>query len=427
MLEGDRGARSPRLARRRGARRQRGGAAAAAAAAAMGNAGSVDSQQTEFRAHSVPLKLPMPEPGELEERFAVVLVSTGPHCLWGEERVGSGRPRAFRGGGPRRSCRGSPRLARGCVWGGGRLGAGEKLREGDGSLPPPSQRRRSPQPRPGAGGTGGLGGAVPPATSRPGRGQSVCAGCGSLSLEPPPPPLKSRLPPSRGGSPSPGRVLVPPRGRTCEESGGGGREKPAAVRWRYRPVGGEGAGGPVEGTGGRGGDLVGPRFGLAASKEPGRERGPRPSVGCGAVGPSAPISLRDTPVLPTPRPRHACVRFSRGWLWAAGVSVGLCVFFFHSFPPPPPSSATDSAFGIAFPGELPREGLCFPWCRMGAFGANVPFSFGCLSRASRLSRPTYSSTSCLLLVNVYVKSRSWGRRTNKTHVRAVPCVPRNAM
>lgn len=44
----------------------------------MGNAGSVDSQQTEFRAHSVPLKLPMPEPGELEERFAVVLVSAGP-------------------------------------------------------------------------------------------------------------------------------------------------------------------------------------------------------------------------------------------------------------------------------------------------------------------------------------------------------------
>lgn len=38
----------------------------------------MDSQQTEFRAHSVPLKLPMPEPGELEERFAVVLVSAGP-------------------------------------------------------------------------------------------------------------------------------------------------------------------------------------------------------------------------------------------------------------------------------------------------------------------------------------------------------------
>lgn len=271
------------------------------------------------------------------------------------------------------------------------------------------------------------GGAARHLTARPGAKRVCRLRLFVSGASPPPPPLKSRLPPSRGGSPSPGRVLVPPRGRTCEESGGGGREKPAAVRWRYRPVGGEGAGGPVEGTGGRGGDLVGPRFGLAASKEPGRERGPRPSVGCGAVGPSAPISLRDTPVLPTPRPRHACVRFSRGWLWAAGVSVGLCVFFFHSFPPPPPSSATDSAFGIAFPGELPREGLCFPWCRMGAFGANVPFSFGCLSRASRLSRPTYSSTSCLLLVNVYVKSRSWGRRTNKTHVRAVPCVPRNAM
>lgn len=44
-------------------------------AANMGNAGSMDSQQTDFRAHNVPLKLPMPEPGELEERFAIVLVS----------------------------------------------------------------------------------------------------------------------------------------------------------------------------------------------------------------------------------------------------------------------------------------------------------------------------------------------------------------
>lgn len=35
----------------------------------------MDSQQTDFRAHNVPLKLPMPEPGELEERFAIVLVS----------------------------------------------------------------------------------------------------------------------------------------------------------------------------------------------------------------------------------------------------------------------------------------------------------------------------------------------------------------
>lgn len=304
---------------------------------------------------------------------------------------------------------------------------GKSYEKGTGACPPPLSGGGRPSPVRGPAAQVGSAGRCRPPPHGPAGGKA-CVPAAALCLwSLPPPPLKSRLPPSRGGSPSPGRVLVPPRGRTCEESGGGGREKPAAVRWRYRPVGGEGAGGPVEGTGGRGGDLVGPRFGLAASKEPGRERGPRPSVGCGAVGPSAPISLRDTPVLPTPRPRHACVRFSRGWLWAAGVSVGLCVFFFHSFPPPPPSSATDSAFGIAFPGELPREGLCFPWCRMGAFGANVPFSFGCLSRASRLSRPTYSSTSCLLLVNVYVKSRSWGRRTNKTHVRAVPCVPRNAM
>lgn len=39
----------------------------------MGNAGSMDSNQTDFRAHNMPLKLPMPEPGELEERFAIVL------------------------------------------------------------------------------------------------------------------------------------------------------------------------------------------------------------------------------------------------------------------------------------------------------------------------------------------------------------------
>lgn len=39
----------------------------------MGNAGSMD-QQTDFRGHNMPLKLPMPEPGELEERFAIVLV-----------------------------------------------------------------------------------------------------------------------------------------------------------------------------------------------------------------------------------------------------------------------------------------------------------------------------------------------------------------
>lgn len=42
----------------------------------MGNAGSMDQQHTDPRGHNnMPLKLPMPDPGELEERFAVVLVS----------------------------------------------------------------------------------------------------------------------------------------------------------------------------------------------------------------------------------------------------------------------------------------------------------------------------------------------------------------
>uniref|UniRef100_A0AAQ4NWA9 Formin like 2 n=1 Tax=Gasterosteus aculeatus aculeatus TaxID=481459 RepID=A0AAQ4NWA9_GASAC len=40
----------------------------------MGNAGSMD-QHADFRGHNMPLKLPMPEPGELEERFATVLSS----------------------------------------------------------------------------------------------------------------------------------------------------------------------------------------------------------------------------------------------------------------------------------------------------------------------------------------------------------------
>lgn len=39
----------------------------------MGNAGSMN-QQTDPRGHHMPLKLPMPDPGELEERFALVLV-----------------------------------------------------------------------------------------------------------------------------------------------------------------------------------------------------------------------------------------------------------------------------------------------------------------------------------------------------------------
>ncbi|KAL6035919.1 hypothetical protein STEG23_025112 [Scotinomys teguina] len=56
----------------------------------MGNAGSMDSQQTDFRAHNVPLKLPMPEPGELEERFAIVLwadkiLRKKPVLIWKQE------------------------------------------------------------------------------------------------------------------------------------------------------------------------------------------------------------------------------------------------------------------------------------------------------------------------------------------------------
>lgn len=69
-------------------------------AANMGNAGSMDSQQTDFRAHNVPLKLPMPEPGELEERFAIVLVSVrrGPGAPGGEAQLTpapSSSPRAW--------------------------------------------------------------------------------------------------------------------------------------------------------------------------------------------------------------------------------------------------------------------------------------------------------------------------------------------
>lgn len=46
----------------------------------MGNAGSMD-QHPDFRGHNMPLKLPMPDPGELEERFASVLVSP---AHWGK-------------------------------------------------------------------------------------------------------------------------------------------------------------------------------------------------------------------------------------------------------------------------------------------------------------------------------------------------------
>lgn len=40
----------------------------------MGNIESVDGQ-SEMKHHIMPLKVPMPDPNELEEKFAIVLVS----------------------------------------------------------------------------------------------------------------------------------------------------------------------------------------------------------------------------------------------------------------------------------------------------------------------------------------------------------------
>lgn len=40
----------------------------------MGNIESVDGQ-SEMKHHIMPLKVPMPDPTELEEKFAIVLVS----------------------------------------------------------------------------------------------------------------------------------------------------------------------------------------------------------------------------------------------------------------------------------------------------------------------------------------------------------------
>lgn len=44
----------------------------------MGNIESVDGQ-SEMKHHIMPLKVPMPDPTELEEKFAIVLVSV----FWG--------------------------------------------------------------------------------------------------------------------------------------------------------------------------------------------------------------------------------------------------------------------------------------------------------------------------------------------------------
>lgn len=41
----------------------------------MGNIESVDGQSEMMKHHIMPLKVPMPDPNELEEKFAIVLVS----------------------------------------------------------------------------------------------------------------------------------------------------------------------------------------------------------------------------------------------------------------------------------------------------------------------------------------------------------------
>lgn len=43
----------------------------------MGNIESVDGQSEMMKHHIMPLKVPMPDPTELEEKFAIVLVSLG--------------------------------------------------------------------------------------------------------------------------------------------------------------------------------------------------------------------------------------------------------------------------------------------------------------------------------------------------------------
>lgn len=47
----------------------------------MGNIESVDGQ-SEMKHHIMPLKVPMPDPTELEEKFAIVLVSFFPPFFW---------------------------------------------------------------------------------------------------------------------------------------------------------------------------------------------------------------------------------------------------------------------------------------------------------------------------------------------------------
>lgn len=271
----------------------------------MGNAGSVDSQQTEFRAHSVPLKLPMPEPGELEERFAVVLVSAGPIVCG--ERVGpAGKGRRGPPAGLRGGAGGEPRSPRAWPGGGergGRPGTGEKLgarRELPRRALPAAAA--APVPRR-AGGTGGLGGAVPPAPHGPaggggtglrrGWGRRVCRLRLFVSGAPKEPP-----------SPEPRRF---PHAGLCPSSGGPGEEPPAGSSPR-RLAGAAGPGRRRAGGSGRAGAGASgrgePRCGLASAW---RLPGARAGEGTAPFGrPWGGGTPREPPVRPCPRPRHVC-------------------------------------------------------------------------------------------------------------------------
>ena len=46
----------------------------------MGNAESMESQLAVIRSRAAPVRLPMPDPAELEERFSIALVNTHTHA-----------------------------------------------------------------------------------------------------------------------------------------------------------------------------------------------------------------------------------------------------------------------------------------------------------------------------------------------------------
>lgn len=58
----------------------------------MGNIESVDGQSEMMKHHIMPLKVPMPDPTELEEKFAIVLVSFGSTFSIDYYSISSSRP-----------------------------------------------------------------------------------------------------------------------------------------------------------------------------------------------------------------------------------------------------------------------------------------------------------------------------------------------